>query len=118
MSIRLNRTAAILFGVTASMLAATPGAFAQDRAIIVRGVAPGNKMVVVSYRDLNLNYEAQRDILYDRVGNAVRDVCNFNQLKGPGTDYRTCSSKAWTGTLPQMYRAFIQAYQRAYPRRR
>jgi UrcA family protein len=118
MSIRLHRSAAILLGVTASIFAGAPRALAQDRAIVVRGVAPGNKMVVVSYRDLNLNYEAQRDILYDRVGNAVRDVCNFDQVRGPGTDYRTCSSKAWTGTLPQMYRAFIQAYQRAYPRRR
>ena len=93
-------------------------ALAQDEGqIIVRGVAPGTKMMLVNYRDLNLNFEAHRDALYGRVGDAVRDVCNFDQVRGPGTDYRTCSSKAWTGAMPQMYRAFIQHYQRAQLRR-
>ena len=61
--------------------------------------------------------EAHRDVLYSRVGDAVREVCNFDQVRGPGTDYRTCSSKSWTGAMPQMYRAFIQHYQRAQVRR-
>lgn len=89
----------------------------QEGQIVVRGVARGTKMILVNYRDLNLNVEAQRDTLYGRVGDAVREVCNFDQVKGPGTDYRTCSSKAWTGAMPQMYRAFIQHYQRAQLRR-
>jgi UrcA family protein len=93
-------------------------ALAQDEGqIIVRGVAPGTKMMLVNYRDLNLNIEAHRDVLYSRVGDAVRGVCNFDQVRGPGTDYRTCSSKAWTGAMPQMYRAFIQHYQRVQLRR-
>ena len=93
-------------------------AFAQQAGqIVVRGVPPGNKMMLVNYRDLNLNFEAHRDVLYGRVGDAVREVCNFDQVVGPGTDYRTCSSKAWTGASSQMYRAFIQHYQRAQVRR-
>ena len=102
----------------ASIGAGASTAVAQETGqIVVRGVAPGNKMILVNYRDLNLNIEAHRDVLYGRVGDAVRGVCNFDQVRGPGTDYRTCSSKAWTGAMPQMYRAFIQHYQRAQVRR-
>ena len=109
---------AIVALALASISGVASVAVAQDTGqIIVRGVAPGTKMMLVNYRDLNLNIEAHRDVLYGRVGDAVRDVCNFEQVRGPGTDYRTCSSKAWTGVMPQMYRAFIQHYQRA-PRRR
>jgi len=108
----------IVASALASMGGAASIATAQETGqIVVRGVAPGTKMMLVNYRDLNLNIEAHRDVLYSRVGGAVRDVCNFEQVKGPGTDYRTCSSKAWTGALPQMYRAFIQHYQRAQLRR-
>ena len=109
--------------VAAFALAAAVGgpasiALAQEEGqIIVRGVAPGTKMMLVNYRDLNLNFEPHRDVLYSRVGDAVREVCNFDQVKGPGTDYRTCSSKAWTGASAQMYRAFIQHYQRSQVRR-
>ena len=102
----------------ASMGGAASIAVAQETGqIVVRGVAPGHKMTLVTYRDLNLNIEAHRDVLYSRVGDAVRGVCNFDQVVGPGTDYRTCSSKAWTGAMPQMYRAFIQHYRRAQSRR-
>lgn len=114
----LTNCAIIALASAMSITGAASTAFAQEEGqIIVRGVAPGTKMMLVNYRDLNLNFEPHRDILYSRVGDAVRDVCNFAQVKGPGTDYRTCSSKAWTGALPQMYRAFIQHYQRAQLRR-
>ena len=108
----------IVASALASMGGAASIAVAQEPGqIIVRGVAPGTKMMLVNYRALNLKFEAHRDVLYSRVGDAVRDVCNFDQVRGPGTDYRTCSSKAWTGVMPQMYRAFIQHYQRAQLRR-
>lgn len=110
----LTRGAIVAFALVASAGGGASIALAQDEGqIVVRGVAPGTKMMLVSYRDLNLNFEPHRDVLYGRVGDAVRDVCNFDQVRGPGTDYRTCSSKAWTGAMPQMYRAFIQHYQRA-----
>ena len=114
----LTKSAILVFALAASASGAASIAVAQEEGqIVVRGVAPGTKMIVVNYRDLNLNIEAHRDVLYSRVGDAVRGVCNFDQVRGPGTDYRTCSSKAWTGALPQMYRAFIQHYQRAQLRR-
>ena len=110
----LIRGAIVAFALVASAGGAASTAAAQQQGqIVVRGVAPGTKMMLVNYRDLNLNIEAHRDVLYGRVGDAVRDVCNFDQVRGPGTDYRTCSSKAWTGAMPQMYRAFIQHYQQA-----
>lgn len=108
----------VAFALVASAGGGASNAVAQQEGqIVVRGVAPGTKMILVNYRDLNLNFEAHRDVLYGRVGDAVREVCNFDQVRGPGTDYRTCSSKSWTGTMPQMYRAFIQHYQRAQIRR-
>ena len=114
----LKNGAIVALALTASVGGIASVAIAQeDGQIIVRGVAPGTKMMLVNYRDLNLNYEPHRDVLYSRVGDAVRDVCNFDQVKGPGTDYRTCSSKAWSGAMPQMYRAFIHHYQRAQLRR-
>ena len=114
----LKISAIVAFGLVVSAGGGASIATAQQEGqIVVRGVATGTKMVLVNYRDLNLNVEAQRDILYGRVGDAVRDVCNFDQVRGPGTDYRTCSSKSWTGVMPQMYRAFIQHYQRAQVRR-
>lgn len=114
----LTKGAIVAFALASSIGGAASIAVAQDEGqIVVRGVAPGTKMMLVSYRDLNLNIESHRDALYSRVGDAVRDVCNFDQVRGPGTDYRTCSSKAWTGAMPQMYRAFIQHYQRAQLRR-
>ena len=114
----ISKCAIVAFALAAAVGSPASIAFAQEEGqIVVRGVAPGTKMMLVNYRDLNLNIETHRDVLYSRVGNAVRDVCNFDQVRGPGTDYRTCSSKAWTGAMPQMYRAFIQHYQRAQMRR-
>jgi len=109
---------AVAFALVASAAGGASSAVAQQEGqIVVRGVAPGTKMVLVNYRDLNLNFEAHRDLLYGRVGDAVREVCNFDQVRGPGTDYRECSSRSWTGVMPQMYRAFTQHYQRAQLRR-
>ena len=111
---RLN--AAVLAGVTASLVAASPS-LAQNDAVVVRGVPPGSKMMLVSYRDLNLNANVHRSILYGRVGDAVRNVCDFGTDFTKGTDYRTCRTKAWSGARPQMYRAFTQANRRVYVRR-
>ena len=113
----LKTGAIVAFALVASAGGASIAVAQQDGQIVVRGVAPGTKMVLVNYRDLNLNFEAHRDILYNRVGDAVREVCNFDQVRGPGTDYRECTSKSWTGIMPQMYRAFTQHYQRAQLRR-
>ena len=113
----LTKAVFVAFALASAGGAASVAVAQEPGQIVVRGVAPGTKMMLVNYRDLNLNIEAHRDVLYSRVGDAVRNVCNFDQVQGPGTDYRTCSSKAWTGASTQMYRAFIEHYQRAQLRR-
>ena len=60
-------------------------------AVVVRGVPPGSQNDA-GYRDLNLNANVHRSILYGRVGDAVRNVCDFTDFT-KGTDYRTCRTK-------------------------
>lgn len=112
---RLNAVA--LAGVTASLCAVSPAFAQENQAVVVRGVPAGSKMMLVSYRDLNLNAYSHRSILFSRVGNAVRDVCDFDTDFDKRADYRACRTKAWNGARPQMYRAFALASQRAYYRR-
>ena len=47
------------------------------------------------------NANVHRSILYGRVGDAVRNVCDFGTDFTKGTDYRTCCTKAWSGARPQ-----------------
>ena len=101
-------TAAVLSGVTASLLvtAATAQA-AQDRPVVVYA-QPNVNIERVPYGDLNLAASADRKTLYGRVGNAVRNVCNFDST-GIATDYRTCASLAWGDARPQIDRALAKA---------
>ena len=106
---------AILAGVAMSFtVAATPSA-AQDNEVIVRGLPEGTKVQLVSYRDLNLRYVAHLKILSDRVGRAVRKVCDFDPSDRLDSDgYRSCANAAWAGATPQIQRAFARANQVAY----
>jgi UrcA family protein len=101
-------TAAVLSGVTASLLvtAATAQA-AQERPVVVYADRQLN-IERVPYGDLNLAASADRKSLYGRVGSAVRNVCNFD-TNGVGSDYRTCASLAWADARPQIDRVLSQA---------
>jgi len=101
-------SAAVLSGVTASLLvsAATAQA-AQDRPVVVYADRHVN-IERVPYGDLNLAASADRKTLYGRVGGAVRNVCNFDS-NGIGTDYRSCASVAWADARPQIDKALAQA---------
>jgi UrcA family protein len=101
-------TAAVLSGVTASLLvtAATAQA-AQDRPVVVYA-QPNLNIERVPYGDLNLAASADRKTLYGRVGSAVRNVCNFDST-GIASDYRTCASLAWGDARPQIDRALAKA---------
>ena len=101
---------AILAGVAMSFIvAATPSA-AQDNDVVVRGLPEGAKVQLVSYRDLNLRYVANLEILNDRVGRAVRKVCDFDPNDRLGTgEYRKCAALAWAGARPQMQMAYLRA---------
>jgi UrcA family protein len=102
-------TAAVLSGVTASLLvtAATAQA-AQDHRPVVVYAQPNLNIERVPYGDLNLAASADRKTLYGRVGSAVRNVCNFDST-GVATDYRTCASLAWSDARPQIDRALAKA---------
>ena len=102
-------TAAVLSGVTASLLvtAATAQA-AQDHRPVVVYAQPNVNIERVPYGDLNLAAAADRKTLYGRVGSAVRSVCNFDST-GVATDYRTCASLAWSDARPQIDRALAKA---------
>jgi UrcA family protein len=105
-------TAAVLSGVTASLLvtAATAQA-AQDRPVVVYADRQLN-IERVPYGDLNLAASADRKTLYGRVGSAVRNVCNFD-TNGISTDYRSCASVAWADARPQIHKALARADQMA-----
>lgn len=109
---RINsRTAAILAGVTASFMIASPPALAQDDDVVVRGIPEGAKVEKVSYRDLNLRYIAHLNILNERVERAVRRVCDFEprDRMGMSDSYKSCADGAWAGARPQMHMAYLRA---------
>lgn len=105
-------SAAVLSGVTASLLvtAATAQA-AQERPVVVYADRHVN-IERVPYGDLNLAASADRKSLYGRVGSAVRNVCNFDS-SGIVADYRTCASLAWADARPQINKALARADQMA-----
>ena len=101
--------AAIMAGVTASFIATASTAVAQDSDVVVRGLPEGTKMEMVSYRDLNLRLIAHLDILNDRVGRAVRRVCEFEPRDYLSESYKKCADGAWAGARPQMHMAYLRA---------
>ena len=111
-------TLSVLFGVTASIFVAALPATAQEYPLIIRGVPPGVSMRLVSYRDLNLNYLPHRQILNNRVGRAVRQVCEFSARGAFDSEYTACASDSWSRARPQIYRAYAEAAQIAYYRYR
>ena len=107
---RFNRkTAAVLSGVTVSLLLSVP-ATAQQRPVVVYGEQDQANIERVPYGDLNLSASADRKRLYARVGSAVRNVCDFDAAAIVG-DYRACSTAAWKDARPQIAEALDRAGQ-------
>ena len=94
-------TAAVLSGVTASLLVGATTTQAQDRPVVVYGEPQQANIERVPYGDLNLAASNDRKTLYSRVGSAVRNVCNFNTV-GFTSDYRNCAGLAWKDARPQI----------------
>lgn len=108
---RLSNFAAVLSGVTASLIIAAP-ANAQGNPVVVYGHEDENVRVEqVSYADLDLATVPGERKLNRRVSNAVKRVCLFRDgTRGlPSTGYNICSAGAWDGANPQI----AQAVQRA-----
>ena len=102
---RFNRmSAAVLSGVTASLLVMSTDALAQGKPVVVYAQPDRLNTERVPYGDLNLAASADRKTLYNRVGSAVREVCSFDAA-GHGRDYRMCAGAAWADARPQIDRA-------------
>jgi UrcA family protein len=102
-------SAAVLSGVTASLLVGTTTTqAAQDRPVVVYGEPQRVNVEHVPYGDLNLVASADRKTLFSRVGSAVRNVCDFDAI-GVASDYRACAGLAWKDARPQIDAALAQA---------
>lgn len=101
-------SAAVLSGVTASLLVGATTTQAQNRPVVVYAEPQQLNVERVAYGDLNLAASADRKTLYGRVGSAVRNVCNFDAA-GMASDYRTCAGLAWKDARPQIDTALATA---------
>jgi UrcA family protein len=110
---RFNRkTAAVLSGVTASLLVAASASAAQQKPVIVYGESANVRTEHVSYADLDLANSKDQKKLNWRVSGAVRRVCLFDddqRLQYPG--YYNCAGDAWDGAKPQIARAVQRAQE-------
>ena len=107
-----RKTAAVLSGVTASLLAAFPASAGQDKPVVVFAEPQENiRTERVSYADLDLAQLAGQRTLNNRVAGAVKRVCLFEdghsglQLSG----YYSCAGSAWEGAEPQIAQAIDRA---------
>ena len=109
---RFNRTtAAVLSGVTASLLVAAPASAAQNKPVVVYGGSENTRTEHVSYADLDLTNDKHQKRLNLRVTGAVKRVCLYENGQ-PGLQdggYYRCADDALDSAKPQI----AQAVQRA-----
>lgn len=110
-------SAAVLSGVTASLLvsAATAQAAQDGPVVVYAGPQEGLRTERVSYRDLDLAVASDQKTLHRRVGTAVRHVCiDSNQYQARVDPiYRACANDSWANARPQISRAIERAEQLA-----
>jgi UrcA family protein len=109
---RFNRmTAAVLSGVTASLLVAASASAAQETPVVVYGESENVRTEHVSYADLDLAQSQGAKKLERRVAGAVKRVCLFENssigLQDQG--YYACAGGAWNGARPQIAQAVARA---------
>jgi UrcA family protein len=109
---RFNRTAAaVLSGVTASLLVAASASAAQNKPVVVYGGSDNTRTEHVSYADLDLTNAKHQKRLNLRVTGAVKRVCLYENSR-PGLQdngYYQCAGDAWDSAKPQI----AQAVQRS-----
>jgi len=106
-----RKTAAVLSGVTASLLVAASASAGQQSPVVVYGESENMRTEHVTYADLDLTNANHQKRLNLRVTGAVKRVCLFEDGQ-PGikeSDYYDCASDAWDSAKPQI----AQAVQRA-----
>jgi UrcA family protein len=108
---RFNRTiAAVLSGVTASLLVAVSASAAQQKPVVVYGESENTRTEHVSYADLDLTNNKHQKRLNMRVTGAVKRVCLYeNSYSLQDTGYYHCADDAWSSAKPQI----AQAVQRS-----
>lgn len=111
---RFNRkTAAVLSGVTASLLIATAAdAAGEDKPVVVYAEQLEDARTErVSYADLNLAQRSDERKLVRRVTGAIRRVCQIEHSQAglQDSDYYVCADGAWDGARPQIAQAVTRA---------
>ena len=106
-------TAAVLSGITASLITVSPAiAAGQDKPVVVYADRQeGLRTERVSYADLNLAERRDQGQLRLRVAGAVKRVCLFENGR-PGLQdrgYTRCSTEAWNDANPQIVQAVARA---------
>ena len=112
---RLSKTAAVLSGVTASLMITT-SATAQNQPVVVRAEPQeGIRTELVSYADLDLTTAKGEKRLNYRVAGAVKRVCLFNdgRIGLQNNGYRTCADGALDSAQPQIANAVTRARELA-----
>jgi len=110
---RLSKFAAVLSGVTASLMI-TSTAMAQEPVVVRAQPLEGARTEHVSYADLDLAaFPAQRKLQL-RVASAVKRVCLYHDNLGlQDADYSACADGAWNGAAPQIAQAIQRAREMA-----
>ena len=109
---RFNRkTAAVLSGVTASLLVAFPASATQESPVVVFAEPLQNvRTAHVSYADLDLASFGGEDRLKRRVASAVKRVCLRSDSLGlQDSVYTDCAGGAMDGASPQIAQAVARA---------
>lgn len=109
---RFNRkVAAVLSGVTASLLVPALASAAQQEPVVVYAEQTNVRTERVTYADLDLADRSDQRKLNLRVAGAVKRVCLFENSRSGLQDfgYYGCAGDAWDGAKPQI----AQAVQRA-----
>lgn len=109
-------SAAVLSGVTASLLIATAASAAQDKPVVVYAEPQENTRTEhVSFADLDLSQRKDEKKLKLRVAGAVKRVCLFEHARNGLQDsgYYSCADDAWGQARPQIAQAVDRAMQLA-----
>lgn len=103
--------AAVLSGVTASLLIAASAPAAQPERPVVVYAGPQEDFLTerVTYADLDLANDAGQRTLLRRVKGAVKRVCLFEPGLPLVHGYYRCADGAWDGANPQIAQAVARA---------
>ena len=106
-------SAAVLSGVTASLLIAGAAFAAQQKPVVVYAEPQeGVRSVRVSYADLDLSQRKHERKLNQRVAGAVQRVCLYEDRRGlQDLGYYRCADGAWDDARPQIARAVTRAQE-------